>query len=347
MIHKMAALCALLLAGSVSAQTAPTANPASASPAQGTVRVERFNMHSPALEGNLEGNSARPEVRVVLPPSYASEPNRRYPVLYALHGYTVTPEKWFKADKLDELIGNAFRNGVREMIVVVPNGHSRHDGSMYSSSATTGDWEQYIVKDLVGYIDKNYRTIADRASRGLMGHSMGGYGTLRLGMKYPEVFSSLYAMSACCLSARTMTADMGKQLEGIKTLEQAQAGNFMVRATFATAAAWSPNPKKPPFYADLPYENGQQQPRVLAEWAANAPLAMLPQYVNNVRRYNAIMIDVGDRDNLIKDNTAMHELLNRFNIPHEFEVYDGDHGNRVATRFGSKVLPYFSRHLRF
>lgn len=321
--------------------------PVRAADAPAPVRVERVMLHSPALEGNLEGNAATRDVWVVLPPSYAKEPTRRYPVLYALHGYTMSAEKWFAADKLEERIGRAFGAGTREMIVVVPNNHTRFEGSMYSTSATTGDWEQFLVRDVVGHVDRHYRTIPERASRGLMGHSMGGHGTLRLGMKYPHIFSSLYAMSACCLSARGMTPEDGKQLEAIKSVSEAQAGSFMVKASFATAAAWSPNPHKPPFYADLPYEHGRLQPRVLAEWAANAPLAMLPQYVNHVRQYRSIMIDIGESDGLLADNRALHGLLQRFGIAHGFEVYEGDHGNRVAERIETKVLPYFSRTLQF
>lgn len=347
MIKWHAALLALVLAFPAAAQTSAPASAAGASTPAGAVRIERIAVRSPALEGNIEGNAATRDVWVVLPPSYASQPNRRYPVLYALHGYTMTPQSWFGADKLESRIGNAFRSGVREMIVVFPSAHTRYDGSMYSTSATSGDWERFVVRDLVGYIDQHYRSMPDRASRGLMGHSMGGYGTVRLGMKYPEVFSSLYAMSACCLSARDMTVDLGKQVEAVKTVAEAQAGSFMIRATFATASAWSPNPRKPPFYADLPYENGQIQPRVIAEWAANAPLAMLPQYVNNVRQYKSIVIDVGDRDGLIGDNTALHELLDRFGIAHRFEIYAGDHGSGVASRFEQNVLPHFSRNLQF
>src|SRR5678809_1349750 len=80
-----------------------------------------------------------------------------------------------------------------------PDAFTKYSGSMYSSSPTTGDWEAYIAEDLVGYVDSHYRTIANRMSRGLGGHSMGGYGTIRIGMKRPDVFSSLYIMSACCL----------------------------------------------------------------------------------------------------------------------------------------------------
>src|SRR5207248_7222146 len=68
-----------------------------------------------------------------------------------------------------------------------------------SSSVTIGDWENFIADDLVSYVDSHYRTISNRASRGLGGHSMGGYGTIRIGMKRPDVFSSMYIMSACCL----------------------------------------------------------------------------------------------------------------------------------------------------
>jgi S-formylglutathione hydrolase FrmB len=218
---------------------------------------------------------------------------------------------------------------------------------MYSTSATTGDWEAFITRDLVGYIDAHYRTIANRASRGLMGHSMGGYGTVRLGMKYPGIYSSLYAMSACCLAAREITPEQGRQVEAVKTMEQVSSAPFMVRTTLTAAAAWSPNPDKPPFYVDPPYEGGQLRPHVLAEWAANAPLAMLPQYVNHLRQYQAIALDVGNRDSLVDDNKALHEALDRFGIAHTFEVYDGDHGSGVVSRFETRVLPFFSRHLQF
>jgi S-formylglutathione hydrolase FrmB len=72
---------------------------------------------------------------------------------------------------------------------------------MYSNSVTTGNWEDFIAKELVSYIDKHYRTIAKAESRGLSGHSMGGYGALRIGQKNPGVFSSIYLLSPCCLTS--------------------------------------------------------------------------------------------------------------------------------------------------
>src|SRR5205085_1988072 len=87
-----------------------------------------------------------------------------------------------------------------EVPPVVPDAKTVHNGSMYSSSVTTGDFETFIARDVVAYIDAHYRTISNRLARGLVGHSMGGYGATRIGMKHADVFGSLYIMSPCCLS---------------------------------------------------------------------------------------------------------------------------------------------------
>src|SRR5580704_819258 len=166
------------------------------------VTVEHIKVHGAALEGNLEGDDVDREVIVFLPPGYATQRNRRYPVLYALHGYSIGAEQWTKEIHVPQTIEGAFARGAQDMIVVLPDSKTIHNGSMYSSSATTGDFEKFIARDVVAWIDSHYRTIPQRASRGLVGHSMGGYGASRIGMKYPDVFGSLYIMSPCCMSAR-------------------------------------------------------------------------------------------------------------------------------------------------
>src|SRR4051812_15311113 len=150
------------------------------------VTVERIKVHSPAIEGNLEGESADRDVLVVLPPDYAKARHRRYPVLYALHGYSIGAEQWIKEIHVPQTIEGAFAKGAREMIVVLPDSKTVHNGSMYSSSVTTGDFETFVARDLVRYVDSHFRTLAVRESRGLAGHSMGGYGTARIGMKHAE-----------------------------------------------------------------------------------------------------------------------------------------------------------------
>ena len=138
--------------------------------------MERIKVLGASLEGNLEGNSADRDVLVFLPPGYAADETRRYPVVYALHGYSIGAEQWSKEIHVPQTIEGAFALGAREMIVVLPDSKTVHNGSMYSSSVTTGDFERFIAHDLVAYVDAHYRTMPDRESRGLVGHSMGGYG---------------------------------------------------------------------------------------------------------------------------------------------------------------------------
>src|ERR1035438_408372 len=162
-------------------------------------KLERITVHGKSLEGNLEGDSPDRDVFVYLPPSYRQEPNRRYPVVYTLHGYGLHAEQWVGFANFGALEKDLAAGTAKEMMLVSPDAFSLQNGSFYSNPAAIGDWETFISVELVGYIDSHYRTLSNRASRGLVGHSMGGYGTFRLGMKHPMVFSSLYAMSACCM----------------------------------------------------------------------------------------------------------------------------------------------------
>jgi hypothetical protein len=119
----------------------------------------------------------------------------------------------------------------------------------------------------------------------------------------------------------------------------------MLRAQLASAAAWSPNPKNPPLYLDLPVKDGVVQQDVLAKWAANAPLAFVDQYIANWREYRAIAIDVGDQDGLRAGAAKLHEVLDSYGIANTFEVYPGTHTSAVAVRFQNYVMPFFSKHL--
>ena len=213
-----------------------------------------------------------------------------------------------------------------------------------------GDWERYIAEDLVGYIDSHYRTLADRMSRGLAGHSMGGYGTLRIGMKRADVFSSLYVMSACCLTAnRDPRPEAIAAAAAIKTREQAEeaarAPGFGPSTTLASAAAWSPNPNNPPLYLDLPIKDGKVRTDVVAKWAANAPLEMLAGHSSALQTLYQLAIDIGTKDTLLASNQQLHEALLRLHIPHEYEEYDGDHTSGVRERIERNLLPFFSKNL--
>ncbi len=314
------------------------------------VTVEHIKVHGAALEGNLEGDAVDRDVFVFLPPSYAKEKHRRYPVVYALHGYSIGAEQWTHEIRVPQTIEGAFAQGAKEMIVVLPDSKTLHNGSMYSSSVTTGDFENFIAHDLVAYIDAHYRTIPERESRGLVGHSMGGYGATRIGMKHSDVFGSLYIMSPCCLSPRPAAPpnpELEKALESVKTPEDSAKLGFFPRAMMASAAAWSPDPKNPPLYLDLPFKDGAIQEDVLAKWTANAPLAFMDQYIRNLRQYHAIAIDVGDQDGLRVDTAKLHDALDKYGIANSFDLYHGTHTSAVADRFQNHVLPFFSQNLCF
>ena len=136
--------------------------------AQEQARLNWVKVHSPAIEGNLEGNSAERKVLVVTPPGYDENPNKRYPVVYYLHGYWAPVEAQQAGFKLHEAVQAAAEAG-NALIMVMPDGFSKLRGGFYSSSPTVGDYESFVADDLVDWVDGNYRTIAARASRGLAG----------------------------------------------------------------------------------------------------------------------------------------------------------------------------------
>lgn len=319
--------------------------------------VQRIKVHGTSLEGNLSGDSADRFVSVYLPASYGTNKTKRYPVVYFLHGYTDDDAKFYGFKKhwmvLPPILDTAFGQGAaREMIVVTPDAYTRFQGSMYSNSITTGNWENFVAEELVSYIDSHYRTIAKKESRGLCGHSMGGYGALRIGEKNPDVFSAVYLLSPCCLNSSGAPVQTISQsflrADSIKTLEQFQKADFGTKALFASAAAWSPNPENPPFYIDLPVKDGQLQVDVLRKWDANRPLNSLDQYIFNIKKLKAIAFDAGTRDVGIAESIkTLDRELNKYGIKHFFEIYEGDHINRVAERIEKKMLQFFSENLSF
>jgi enterochelin esterase-like enzyme len=362
---------------------------------QGT--VEHIKVHGKSLEGNLEKDSPDRDVFVYLPPDYATNTTKRYPVVYLLHGYGLTAERWMPFTKMAEASDKNIAAGtMKGMILVNPDAYTIYNGSMYSSSVTIGDWESFIADDLVSYVDSHYRTIANRDSRGIGGHSMGGYGTIRIGMKRPDVFSSMYIMSACCLlnnprppaaagqgargaapaAASTPTAaaapattpaaapapTTGPATPAAGTRGAAPAGaaaapgagnrggggrGGFTNTASAEAAAWSANPNNAPKFFDEPVKDGQLQPLIVAKWLANSPLAMIDQYVTNLKKYKAIAGEVGLQDTLKASNVQLDQMMSDLGLVHTFETYEGDHTNHVPQRIETRVLPFFSNNLSF
>jgi S-formylglutathione hydrolase FrmB len=326
---------------------------------------------SAALEGNRLGDTATRNVSIYLPPSYRSG-ERRYPVLYLLPGFFGTNRTFQSKGFVDApaLADKAFaQSPTGEFIIVMPDARNFYGGSFYTDSAAAGDWETFLVRELVSYVDSEYRTLRDPAARGLAGHSMGGYAALKQGMKHPDVFGAVYALSPCCmdwgkdlslenpawkdtLSFRTVEdfQAFGKEMRNLKDDDPTLLRRFFSIVFMALAAAWSPAPAKPPLYVDLPVEPAESGwrpvPGVQARWSANLILPMAPQYRGNLRRLRAIVLDVGRQEefeHILTGSHAFSRLLTEYGIAHTFEEYEGDHSNRIPQRLEEKVLPFFLR----
>ena len=234
----------------------------------------------------------------------------------------------------------AIANGSsHEMILVLPDAFTVYDGSMFSNSPTTGDWETFVAKDLVAYIDGHYRTIADRSAQRARRTFDG---RIWNGADRHETSGGL--LGALCdefllSDERSSTAASGGGGE------PAAPSGALAKALSAQAAAWAPDTMNPPQFFDLPTKDGELQPLIAAKWVTNSPLVMVDQYVPSLKRYRAIAIDVGTKDPFLTTNTQLDQALTRLGVAHKFETYEGDHGNRITARFAAKLLPFFSENL--
>jgi putative tributyrin esterase len=168
-------------------ETAPSAVPVTpAEPILGTIQDDR--LPSPIIGDELP-------YRVYLPPDYATNPTRRYPVLYLLHGAGGNYTEWsdsFFPERADQMI----RNGdIEPLIVVMPDDEG--DGPTYWANWSNGgpQWADYVIEDVVGAIDRRYRTIPEAGARAIGGLSMGGLGALHIAMRRPDVFGTVEANS--------------------------------------------------------------------------------------------------------------------------------------------------------
>lgn len=328
--------------------------------------LEELRIPAPSLSGNVLGDPTEQPGFIYLPPSYKKELSRRYPTIYLLHGYTDRPEVWIKAGyqgmSLQTEMDSLIEKGVSsEFIVVVPNGRNAYLGSFYTNSATTGNWEDYIYLDLVRFVDSRYRTIAKSRSRGVAGHSMGGYGAFMLGMKHPDIFGALYSLSPCCLGLEgDLTGDnafWGKAAKittrDLFARNPTSIDNFWTVAMIAVSAAFSPNREKAPMYLDLPFVEKEgllvRNEPAYSNFRKKMPLYSVEEYRSNLMKLRGIFLDVGEFDEFthIRRATAMlsAELAER-EIPHVFEIYArGTHGNKIKERFDTKVIPFFTATL--
>lgn len=324
------------------------------SQAQNAGRIVSFVLNAKTLQ-NTGGENTQRKVSVYLPPGY-EQGNKRYPVIYYLHGFMGTDS--ISAPMKAILDRGIAQQKIRPYILVQANQYTLYEGSFYSNSSLTGNWSDFTAKELVEYVDKNFRTIARREGRGIAGHSMGGYGALKIAMLFPDVFSSVYALSPGLLAFVKEfgpNSDSFKELSKIKTVDELKK-TYYPKVLIAVARAWSPNPNKPPFYCDVPFNyKGDSMiidQSVLQKWNDNMPVYMVDKYAANLRKLKAIKLDWGRNDapRFPVQCGMFSQRLENLGIEHYAEEYIGNHVNKIWTTDGrvlNDLLPFFNEYLLF
>jgi hypothetical protein len=232
--------------------------------------------------------------------------------------------------------------------------------SWYVNSPVTGDWEDFVVQELVPYMDKSFRTLPSRDSRGIAGDFMGGYGALRFGMTHPEVFGSVYALHPVGTGSGIFTMYSRPNWEA---LANAKSLDDMGKDVYSTIfmsifQAHLPNPSKPPLYFDL--QAHKEGDHLTIDSAVTARLrdnffieSLVPKYADNLKSLRGLKFDWARSDpnqDHVYANQALTHKLNEFGIAHEAEEYNGvwGTGNWGETgRIFTEVLPFFQRNLIF
>ncbi len=301
------------------------------------------------------GEKSTREIAVYLPPNY-SDSDQKYPVIYFLHGFMNDHLLInYMKDQLDFAIET---KRIRPFILVIPNEKTTYDGSFYSNSGIFGNWEDFTAFDLVAYMDSHYRTIASKNSRGITGHSMGAYGAIKIAMHHPDIFSSVYALSPGALAiAREYgpNSDTFKELSGITT-QEALNKSYFGKVMVAFGKSWSPNPEKPPFYCDMPFEYDEDEliikQQILKKWHANMPLYMIDENLDNLLALKAIKFDWGRNagERFTIQCNMFSQALENAGVTHFAEEYIGTHTSGIYTRDGripNQMLPFFNYYLEF
>ncbi|MDB5241581.1 MAG: esterase [Spirosoma sp.] len=227
---------------------------------------------------------------IYLPPDYYVS-NRRYPVVYLLHGYGDNETSWVQFGEADRIADTDIKSGeLPPMIIVMPNGGATFFVNDYQNKVR---YEDMFVQELIPHIDSSFRTRTQREFRAISGLSMGGFGSLTLAMHHPDLFGSCAALSA-----------------GIRTDE-----GFMS----------IPDERYNLVFAPVFSGPAKGEERLTVAWKRNSPITLAKSApegdLSKIRWY----IDCGDDDALTVGNSMLHMALLDRKIPHEYRVRDGAH----------------------
>lgn len=317
--------------------------------------MDEVVVHSAALEGNLLGDTADRPVSIYLPAAYDEDAASRFPVLYLLHGWTSTQAEWFDYGPMglvnlpgmaDELIA---QGAMAPFIIVMPDATTRYGGSFFTNSPATGNWEDFVAVDLIGYVDAHYRTVPAPESRAVAGRGAGGgYGALRLAMTHPDLFRVVYAMAPYPTAfvppdAEHAMIDEGSVIEALSAIGSDEVG-VKAAFVFAVAAAFTPDPSRPPHYVELPFEGETGSLRtvnaVWDRWQANAATSLAATIGESLANFQLVGIDAGAWDAVIVEGVrTLDAQLQTMGIAHTYDEFPGVRYTHFVDRLRSTVLP--------
>lgn len=319
-----------------------------------TIILETYD--SKILKGNPLGDPSLREFPVYLPPSYYNS-KKNYPVVFLLSGFTgkgiMNLNVSFLSEnihqRLDRLIAS---KKMKEMIVVMPDCITKYGGSQFINSTGTGNYEDYIIKELVPYIDKNYRTIKSNSSRAVCGKSSGGYGAVVLAMKNPDMFSMMCSTAGDMCFEYCYLPEFPKFIDDIEhygkgnkavanfiktglTYRQPKPKSFHnIINTIGMASCYSPDPKgfkTKGYNFDLPFDivTGELNKTIFNKWLRHDPVHMIDRYVSNLKKLKLIYLDAGTRDefNLNVGARIFCDKLKKKKIKYIHEEFNDGHMN--------------------
>jgi enterochelin esterase family protein len=329
---------------------------------KGRIAAESFE--SDVLRNNPLGDPATRELYLYLPPGYDGERDRRFPVVYCLTGFTGRGQMLLNtqpftpglAERMDALIE---RGAVAEMIVVMPDCFTRLGGSQYINSTATGRYEDYLIEEIVPFVDARFRTIPKAGARAVMGKSSGGYGALVHAMRHADVFGLAASHSGDAYFEYCYTPDFIKYvrkigaddptafLEKFWREERKEKEDVTLLNVLAMSACYSPDASEP-LGLRLPFDTttGELIPEVWARWLEHDPVRMVERYREELRSLRLLYIDAGRRDEFALDLGArvLTARLKEHDIAFVHEEFDDGHFN-ISYRY-DRSLELISQRLK-
>jgi len=311
-------------------------------------RMDEHVIESAVLAGNPLGDPADRPLWVYVPPGYDDEPERRYPSVYVIQGYTGHLSMWrnrsaFKQPYYERADALFASGGAPPCVVVWVDAWTAYGGSQFVDSPGTGNYHTYLCDEVVAFVDARYRTYDDAARRGIQGKSSGGFGAMITPMLRPDLFGglathagdSLYECSyipefpKVARALRAWDGSIERWWEDFQSREPfTRPEDQLLLITLGVAACFSAEPDGTPV---LPFEptTGALRDEIWSRWLAWDPVRMVPHHAEALRGLRAVWIDAGTRDDWYLDlgAVAFRDALAAIGVTDvAFELFDASHG---------------------